>query len=68
MQTIFKDKNSVDFKKVAELIKNDDPILSKQPLHEGEYNYNFEVDGWRYHIESDGSKWNWEYRQVGYSK
>lgn len=67
MQTIFKDKESVDFNKVAEMIQNKDPELNKKPLHEGPYDYNFDINGWKYHCKSDGTYWNWEYRQVGYN-
>lgn len=67
MNTIFENKESVDYKKLAEMVQNGQvKELNDKPLYEGPYKENFSIEGWNYTFESDGSFWNWEYRQVGY--
>ncbi|BDE75556.1 hypothetical protein [Staphylococcus phage S6] len=64
MQTIFNSPEEVDFKKLAELARNNDNVLNTKAVHEGEYNYNFSIEGWNYSFSSDGTYWKWNYQQV----
>ncbi|AKG72815.1 hypothetical protein [Salinicoccus halodurans] len=50
---------------LAQMAQADSNELNNAPIHEGEYNYNFTVDGVNYNFESDGTYYTWSYG--GYS-
>ncbi|WP_271401958.1 hypothetical protein [Salinicoccus roseus] len=50
---------------LAQMAQNNSSALNNAPIHEGEYSYNFTVDGVNYNFESDGTYYTWSYG--GYS-
>jgi len=50
---------------LAQMAQSNSSELNNAPVHEGEYSYNFTVDGVNYNFESDGTYYTWSYG--GYS-
>ena len=50
---------------LAQMAQSNSSELNNAPIHEGEYSYNFTVDGVNYNFESDGYNYTWSYG--GYS-
>ena len=50
---------------LAQMAQSNSSELNNAPIHEGEYSYNFNVDGVNYSFESDGYNYTWSYG--GYS-
>ncbi|AKG72816.1 hypothetical protein [Salinicoccus halodurans] len=50
---------------LAQMAQSNSSELNNAPIHEGEYNYNFTVNGVNYSFESDGTNYTWSYG--GYS-
>lgn len=55
-----------DFNKyyLSALAKEDNQVLNQHPVHEGSYQYDFELDGFKFHFSSDGTKWIWNYNAL----
>ncbi|WP_434121846.1 hypothetical protein [Salinicoccus roseus] len=50
---------------LAQMAQNNSSALNNAPIHDGEYSYNFTVDGVNYNFESNGTQYTWSYG--GYS-
>ncbi|KIH70287.1 hypothetical protein SN16_04845, partial [Salinicoccus roseus] len=44
---------------LAQMAQNNSSALNNAPIHEGEYSYNFTVDGVNYNFESNGTQYTW---------
>lgn len=54
--------HDVNFLELIDRVKNNEESLNTEPLHEGQYDYEFVKDGTYYHFTSDGWSWEWDYR------
>lgn len=52
----------IDFHELAKRALENDNKLNTEPLHKGNYHYEFVLNGTYFLFESDGWTWNWEYR------
>ncbi len=57
--------SEVNKAELAQMAQNNSSALNNAPIHEGEYSYNFTVDGVNYSFESNGTHYTWSYG--GYS-
>lgn len=48
---------------LAQLAKSNSQVLNDKPLREGQYDINFELEGFKYSFTSDGTYWQWSYNQ-----
>lgn len=60
-QTADASEQDVNKEQLAEMAQADSNELNNAPLHAGEYNYNFNVNGVNYSFESDGTYYSWSY-------
>ncbi|WP_411843122.1 hypothetical protein [Salinicoccus sp. HZC-1] len=51
---------------LAQMAQSNSSKLNNAPIHEGEYSYNFNIDGVNYNFESDGTNYSWEYGGYNY--
>lgn len=57
--------SEIDKGELAQMAQSNSSELNNAPIHEGEYSYNFNIDGVNYNFESDGTSYTWSYG--GYS-
>ncbi|WP_342387486.1 hypothetical protein [Salinicoccus bachuensis] len=46
---------------LAQMAQSNSSELNNAPIHDGEYSYNFTVDGVNYSFESNGTQYTWSY-------
>lgn len=60
-QTAEAAEEPVNQSELAELAQSNSDELNNAPLHEGEYNYDFDHNNVNYQFESDGTHFSWAY-------
>ncbi|WP_020007199.1 hypothetical protein [Salinicoccus albus] len=58
----------VNKEELAQMAQSNSSELNNSPLHEGEYHYNFNLNGVNYTFESDGTQFYWEYGGYNYEQ
>ena len=47
---------------LAELAKSNSPVLNSKPLQDGDYDIQFDYDGFHFEFSQKNGYWQWKYK------